>query len=109
MAFTKLALCFLLFALLLSSYVSAQCNPNNFGSLTGCLSAAGNQPAMPSASCCNALKAYQGKAQCLCDTLTAAKKKVSSINIPNALKIPKTCGYGNYVPSGFKCNGQTIP
>ncbi|KAJ7518805.1 hypothetical protein O6H91_20G009000 [Diphasiastrum complanatum] len=109
MAFLKLALCFLLFALLLSSYVSAQCNPNNFGSLTGCLSAAGNRPMKPSQNCCNALKAYQGKAQCLCATLTAAKQKVSSINIANALRIPRTCGYGNYIPRGFKCNGQTIP
>ncbi|KAJ7518823.1 hypothetical protein O6H91_20G009900 [Diphasiastrum complanatum] len=109
MAFTKLALCLLFFALLLSSDVNAQCNPNNFVSLSQCLMAVGNQPQMPSKGCCDSLKPFQGKAQCLCDTLTTAKKQLSSlINIENALKVPKMCGYSNYVPRGFKCNGQTI-
>ncbi|KAJ7549273.1 hypothetical protein O6H91_07G047400 [Diphasiastrum complanatum] len=109
MAFVKFSLCFMVIALMLSSFANAQCNPNNFGSLAQCLSAVGNQPGAPSTSCCNSLRPFQGKAQCLCDTLTVAKNKVPSINIQRALSVPKLCGFGSYIPAGFKCNGQSIP
>ncbi|KAJ7298502.1 hypothetical protein O6H91_20G014400 [Diphasiastrum complanatum] len=109
MAFLKLAFCLMIVVLLLSSAANAQCNPKNYGVLGQCLTAVGNQQKMPSKSCCNSLKPFQGKAQCLCDTLIAAKKQISSINIGNALKVPKICGYNNYVPHGFKCNGEAIP
>ncbi|EFJ07340.1 hypothetical protein SELMODRAFT_441550 [Selaginella moellendorffii] len=98
-------------ALLASSPRAAlgqSCDTSKFTNLQACLPAATGSGSVTS-SCCSAMMAYRSNPSCLCSTLVYAKSQLSSINLNNALAIPKACGYSSYIPSGFTCQGITVP
>ncbi|EFJ12210.1 hypothetical protein SELMODRAFT_446685 [Selaginella moellendorffii] len=93
--------------LVLACYAEAACS-NNYIQLAGCLNAVSSSAGYPGSSCCTAVSHFKNDVNCLCSTLVAAKNAGVIRNMPNALTVPKRCGFKNNIPKNFRCAGYKV-
>ncbi|KAK7339741.1 hypothetical protein VNO77_20423 [Canavalia gladiata] len=76
--------------------------------LAPCATAAQDQNASVSKSCCAQVKKIGQNPSCLCAVLLSNTAKMSGVNPQIALTIPKRCNFANR-PIGYKCGPYTLP
>nr|XP_043634666.1 putative lipid-transfer protein DIR1 [Erigeron canadensis] len=76
--------------------------------LAPCASAANDENASVSSSCCAAAKKLGQNPKCLCAVLMSNIAKSSGVNPEIAMTIPKRCNIADR-PVGYKCGAYTFP
>ncbi|CAJ1801693.1 unnamed protein product [Sphenostylis stenocarpa] len=76
--------------------------------LAPCASAAQDENASVSQSCCAQVKKIGQNPSCLCAVLLSNTAKMAGVNPQIAVTIPKRCNLANR-PVGYKCGPYTLP
>ncbi|KAJ1376769.1 Bifunctional inhibitor/plant lipid transfer protein/seed storage helical domain [Sesbania bispinosa] len=76
--------------------------------LASCATAAQDENASVSQSCCAQVKKFGQNPSCLCAVLLSNTAKMSGVNPQIAITIPKRCNFANR-PVGYKCGPYTLP
>ncbi|XP_061366890.1 non-specific lipid transfer protein GPI-anchored 5-like [Gastrolobium bilobum] len=76
--------------------------------LVPCATAAQDEKASVSQSCCAQVKKFAQNPSCLCAVLLSDTAKMSGVNPQIAITIPKRCNFANR-PVGYKCGPYTLP
>ncbi|KAK9061133.1 hypothetical protein SSX86_018313 [Deinandra increscens subsp. villosa] len=76
--------------------------------LAPCASAAQDEHASVSASCCAAVKKLGQNPKCLCAVMLSNTAKSSGVKPENAITIPKRCNIADR-PVGYQCGAYTLP
>ncbi|KAH9736231.1 AAI domain-containing protein [Citrus sinensis] len=76
--------------------------------LAPCATAAQDEKASVSGSCCAQVKRMGQNPKCLCAVLLSDTAKASGVNPQVAITIPKRCNFANR-PVGYKCGPYTLP
>ena len=76
--------------------------------LIPCASAAGDENAAVSSSCCAQVKKLGQNPKCLCAVMLSNMAKAAGINPQIAITIPKRCNLADR-PVGYKCGAYTLP
>ncbi|AES79384.1 putative bifunctional inhibitor/plant lipid transfer protein/seed storage helical [Medicago truncatula] len=76
--------------------------------LAPCASAAQDENASVSQTCCAQTKKLGQNPSCLCAVLLSNVAKMSGVNPQIAVTIPKRCNFANR-PVGYKCGPYTLP
>ncbi|KAK0583622.1 hypothetical protein LWI29_000405 [Acer saccharum] len=76
--------------------------------LAPCATAAQDEKAAVSDSCCSQVKRIGQNPACLCAVLLSNTAKASGIKPQIAITIPKRCNIPNR-PVGYKCGAYTLP
>ncbi|KAI4354584.1 hypothetical protein L6164_003434 [Bauhinia variegata] len=76
--------------------------------LAPCASAAEDEKAAVSRSCCAQVKKFGQNPACLCAVLLSDTAKASGVKPEIAITIPKRCNFANR-PVGYKCGPYTLP
>nr|XP_043631980.1 putative lipid-transfer protein DIR1 [Erigeron canadensis] len=76
--------------------------------LAPCASAATDENASVSSSCCAAVKKLGQNPKCLCAVMLSNTAKSSGVKPEIAMTIPKRCNIADR-PVGYKCGAYTLP
>ncbi|XP_027334994.1 putative lipid-transfer protein DIR1 [Abrus precatorius] len=76
--------------------------------LAPCVSAAQDENASVSQSCCAQIQKIGQNPSCLCAVMLSNTAKMSGVEAKVAITIPKRCNLANR-PVGYKCGPYTLP
>ncbi|KAI4356537.1 hypothetical protein L6164_000554 [Bauhinia variegata] len=76
--------------------------------LAPCATAAQDEKAAVSQSCCAQVKKFGQNPACLCAVLLSDTAKAAGVNPEIAITIPKRCNFADR-PVGYKCGPYTLP